>query len=246
MQTPWNLAPGQQQAMSLQALGEHAQLTRFLLFLPQSYGRDAGKKWPLIVFLHGSGERGDDITQVKKHGPPKTLDQQPDFPFVVVSPQTPAGTLWSSVSVHALLDQIVERVAVDRDRIYLTGLSLGGHATWNAAADRPERFAAIAPVCGAGEPARACALKGVPVWAFHGADDQVVSLAAQAAMVDALRACGGVVKFTIYPGVGHDAWSPTYANPALYEWFLQHRLDASHNPAKVSAALSSSNSRPQR
>lgn len=226
MHAPWNLAPGHQQALTLEASGEASQQTRFLLFLPQSYGQDAGKKWPLIVFLHGSGERGDDINQVKKHGPPKMLDEQPDFPFIVASPQAAANTDWSSASVNALVDELVRQLAVDVNRIYLTGLSRGGHGTWAIAADRPERFAAIAPVCGVSDPAKACALKGVPVWAFHGEDDEVVSLASDARMVDAVRACGGAVKFTVYPGVGHDAWSPTYANPALFEWFLQHSLSS--------------------
>ncbi|MBZ4211185.1 MAG: prolyl oligopeptidase family serine peptidase [Rhodoferax sp.] len=223
MHTPWNLAPGQH-AQTFDGADEPTLKTRFLLFLPQGYGQEAGKKWPLMVFLHGSGERGDDITQVKKHGPPKLLDQQPDFPFIVVSPQAAANSDWSSASVNALIDQLIQQLAVDVSRIYLTGLSRGGHGTWAIAADRPERFAAIAPVCGAGDPAKACSLKAVPVWAFHGAEDKVVSLASDARMVDAVRACGGDVKFTVYPGVGHDSWTPTYANPALYAWLLQHSL----------------------
>lgn len=225
MHTPWKLAPGRQQALSLEATGDAAQATRFLLFLPPSYGQDASKKWPLMVFLHGSGERGDDINQVKKHGPPKLLEAQADLPFIVASPQAAANTDWNSAAVNALIDALVERLAVDVNRIYLTGLSRGGHGTWAIAADRPERFAAIAPICGAADPARACLLKKVPVWAFHGENDTVVSLASDARMVEAVRACGGDVRFTVYPGVGHDSWTETYANPALYEWLLQHSLD---------------------
>jgi predicted peptidase len=125
-----------------------------------------------------------------------------------------------------LIDELVQQLAVDANRIYLTGLSRGGHGTWAIAADRPERFAAIAPVCGSADPAKACSLKAVPVWAFHGENDTVVSLASDARMVEAVRACGGDVKFTVYPGVGHDSWTATYANPALYEWFLQHNLSS--------------------
>lgn len=224
MRKPWNLAPGHQQALTLEAAGATEQTTRFLLFLPPSYGHEAGKRWPLMIFLHGSGERGDDINLVKKHGPPKLLEAQADFPFIVASPQAAANTDWNSAAVNALIDELVQQLAVDVNRIYLTGLSRGGHGTWAIAADRPERFAAIAPVCGAADPGRACSLKTVPVWAFHGEDDTVVSLESDARMVEALRACGGDVKFTVYPGVGHDSWTQTYANPALYEWLLQHNL----------------------
>jgi predicted peptidase len=226
MHAPWNLAPGRQQALTLETMGDAAQTTRFLLFLPPSYGQEAQKKWPLMVFLHGSGERGDDINQVKKHGPPKRLETQADLPFIVASPQAAANTDWNSAAVNALIDELVQRLAVDANRIYLTGLSRGGHGTWAIAADRPERFAAIAPVCGAADPAKACSLKAVPVWAFHGENDTVVSLASDARMVEAVRACGGDVKFTVYPGVGHDSWTATYANPALYEWLLQHNLSS--------------------
>ncbi len=122
-----------------------------------------------------------------------------------------------------MLDELPARLPVDADRIYLTGLSLGGYGIWNIAIDHPERFAAIAPICGAGESDNACRLKSVPVWAFHGGSDSVVPLKDDQDMVDAVRACGGDVKFTVYPGVDHDAWTQTYANPALYQWFLQHR-----------------------
>lgn len=222
MSKPWTLAEGQHpQAFEKQvtiALG-----MRFLLYLPKGYDRQDGRKWPLIVFLHGSGERGDDIEKVKVHGPPKLIAAGQDFPFIIVSPQAPRNTVWNSETLNILLDELVERLPVDVERIYLTGLSLGGYATWSTAAARPERFAAIAPVCGAGDVQTACRLKGLPIWAFHGEQDTVVSLKEDQNMVDAVRACGGDVKFTVYPGVGHDSWTETYANPALYQWFLQHK-----------------------
>lgn len=222
MHPHWTLAAGQH-AQTLAPAPGAGDATRFLLYLPQGFEPTGGRKWPLLVFLHGSGERGDDIEQVKLHGPPKLLSEQNDLPFIVVSPQAPAGTVWNSTAVHALIDAVMERLPVDPERVYLTGLSLGGHGTWNIAASRPERFAAIAPVCGAGDVALACQLKGVPVWAFHGQQDSVVKLQDDAAMVEAVRACGGDVKFTVYPDLGHDAWTRSYANPALYDWLLQHR-----------------------
>jgi len=222
MREPWTLAEGQH-PQSLEKQMSDAVNTRFLLYLPEGYNKIDGKKWPLIVFLHGSGERGDDIEKVKAHGPPKMLETQKDFPFIVVSPQAAAHTNWNSNSLNVLLDEVIARLAVDVDRIYLTGLSRGGHGTWNMAADHSERFAAIAPVCGAGDVKSACQLKNIPIWAFHGDQDTVVRLQDDADMVAAVKACGGDVNFTVYPGVGHDSWTQTYANPALYEWFLQHK-----------------------
>jgi predicted peptidase len=218
----WTLAEGQH-PQTLERAANGNLKTRIQLFLPAGYNQVKGSKWPLIVFLHGSGERGADIDLVKLHGPPKIVADKKDFPFIVVSPQAPEGAVWDSTTINALLDEVLERLPVDIDRIYLTGLSLGGHGTWNIAADRPERFAAIAPVCGAGNIVNACKLKNVPVWAFHGDQDSVVSLESDAKMVKAVQDCGGNVKFTVYPGVGHDSWTQTYANPSLYEWFLQHR-----------------------
>ncbi len=219
---PWTLAEGQH-PQSFETQGASANGSRFLLYLPKGYDKTDGKKWPLIVFLHGSGERGDDIEKVKLHGPPKIVEAQADFPFIVVSPQAPESAVWKSATVNALLDELIARLPVDADRIYLTGLSLGGHGTWNIAAAHPERFAAIAPVCGFGDVKNACQLKNLPIWAFHGEKDSVVSVQDDAAMVAAVKACGGDVKFTVYPGVDHDSWTQTYANPALYEWLLQHK-----------------------
>jgi predicted peptidase len=195
----------------------------YLLFLPQGYGSRPDEKWPLILYLHGIGERGSDLSLVKTHGIPKIVNGRPDFPFVTVSPQCPDGTVWSEhhVALNGLLDDIVKTYAVDENRIYLTGNSMGGYGTWSLAAAYPQRFAALAPICGGGEPETACALKEVPVWAFHGAEDPAVDLQYGQEMVDALRACGGNVRFTVYCGVGHDSWTQTYDNPELYQWFLQ-------------------------
>jgi predicted peptidase len=195
---------------------------RFLLYLPEGF-RTEHKRWPLMMFLHGSGERGSNLEKVKVNGPPKFLEQRKDFQFVVASPQLPDDAPWSSDVLNALLDELIERLPIDTDRVYLTGLSLGGFATWDFACDFPARFAAIAPICGRGDEDRACLLKNVPVWAFHGAKDPVVPLKDEEEMVNALKACGGDVKLTIYPDAGHDAWTETYANPELYNWFLTHR-----------------------
>jgi predicted peptidase len=199
---------------------------RYLLFLPQGYDDSPGKKWPLILFLHGVDERGDDLELVKKHGIAKIVEGRPDFPFIAISPQCPDGTLWWDHHhiLKAILERVVEQYAVDARRIYLTGLSMGGYGVWSLAMTYPWLFAALSPICGGGMPGMVSILKDVPVWAFHGEQDPTVRLQEGQRMVDALRACGGNVRFTVYPGVGHDSWTQTYANPELYQWFLQHKL----------------------
>lgn len=122
-----------------------------------------------------------------------------------------------------MLDEVTGRYLVDADRVYLTGASMGGYGVWALAAAHPERFAAIAPICGGGDPLSANRLRDIPTWAFHGAEDNVVLPQESQRMVAALERVGGDVTLTIYPGVGHDAATPTYADPKLYEWFLAHR-----------------------
>jgi len=205
---------------------------RYLLFLPSDYDAASAKRWPTILFLHGSGERGDDLERVKVHGPPKIVAAKPDFPFIVVSPQCPSGRSWNDDELNALLDEVIGRCAVDTNRIYLTGLSMGGFGAWKLAIASPERFAAVVPICGGGEPMTAFGygadsqkardLKALPFWAFHGAQDTAVAPAQSAAMVEVLRRLGCNVEYTVYPDANHDSWTRTYDDPKLYEWFLAH------------------------
>jgi predicted peptidase len=200
----------------------------YLLFLPDGYGADAAKRWPLILFLHGAGERGNNIWLVAKHGPPKIDTVATNFPFIVVSPQCPEGKIWSNDLLLAMLDEIEKQYAVDTHRVYLTGLSMGGFGTWSLGLSHPERFAAIAPICGGGEfitplLADKAMLASLPVWAFHGAKDPVVPVAESERMVNLLKKNGvHEVKFTVYPEAQHDCWTQTYANPELFAWFLNH------------------------
>jgi predicted esterase len=197
--------------------------------LPEAYGEEASKKWPLILFLHGAGERGplevvrswtEENTCV-----PKVANEHPSFPFVVVTPSCPAFMSWERIphALQHLLDEVSSRYEVDPDRVYLTGLSMGGCGTWSFASFLPDRFAAIAPVCGTAGPARMERLRHLPVWAFHGALDETVPFAGGQAAVEALRRAGGNVKFTVYPDVAHDSWERAYAGSDLYDWFLEHR-----------------------
>lgn len=191
----------------------------YLLFVPANYQPRGRARLPLMIFLHGSGERGTDIRLVAAHGPPRLVQTQSDFPFATVSPQLEAGGDWDIARLEATLAQAQSLVRVDRRRMVLTGLSLGGHGSWRWASAYPERFAAVVPIAGRGDPATACALRNTPVWAYHGSDDTVVPASGSSAMIDAIRACGGGhARITLYPRVGHDSWTQAYADPALYMW----------------------------
>ena len=219
-------AAGQQRPLALEKSVTKVLKAGYLLYLPKDYGKEPDKKWPVMVFLHGSGESGADLERVKVHGPPKLIAQGKDLPFIVVSPQAPLVPRrgWDVETLNALLDDVLAKYATDTDRVYLTGLSMGGYGTWAWATANPERFAAIAPICGGGQARQgARALKSMPIWVFHGAKDMTVPLQESQDMVDALKKAGAPeVKFTIYPEAGHDSWTETYDNPELFTWLLAH------------------------
>lgn len=204
---------------------------RYLLFTPRDYDQDKNKKWPLMIFLHGAGERGTNLSKVAVHGPPKIVANRADFPFIVISPQCAPGQVWEKEAVIALLDRALKEYRVDPDRVYLTGLSMGGFGSWALASSYPDRFAAVAPICGGGNiidvllPAKGteAALKTLPIWAFHGAKDSTVKLEESERMVDAFKRNGNNdVRLTVYPEAQHDSWTETYNNEELYKWFLEH------------------------
>jgi predicted peptidase len=195
----------------------------YLIYLPKDYEDKSSKeKWPVIFFLHGSGERGTDLDSVKKNGLPMLVEKT-DYPFIVVSPQCPEGERWDPYALNSLYKEILKKYRADKNRVYLTGLSMGGYGTWAWAIESPDKFAAIAPVCGGGDPMMTSIIKNVPVWAFHGLKDNVVLPSESIEMIDALKKSGANPKLTLYPDASHDSWTLTYNNPELYEWFLQHR-----------------------
>jgi predicted peptidase len=198
--------------------------TNYLIYLPEGYESDS-EQWPLVLFQHGAGERGPDINHVKRNGPPRLIEEGQQFPFILVSPQCPERTIWDNKLLIILLNEIESKYYVDKSRVYLTGLSMGGHATWSLAIQNPERFAAIIPICARGYSQDVYVLKDVPVWVFHGEKDDIVPISDGKKMVDALERAGGNVKFTIYPEANHDAWTETYKNPEIYEWLLNHSLE---------------------
>ena len=190
----------------------------YLLYLPDEY--DSKESWPLVLFLHGAGERGNNFELVKKHGPPKLTAEGKTFPFIVVAPQCAEELSWEPMELATLLDEIVKTHNVDLDRVYVTGLSMGGFGTWRLAAYTPERFAAIVPICGGGDEFWAKRYVNLPTWVFHGALDTAVPLKRSEEMVAAMKKAGCEPKFTIYPEAKHDSWTETYDNPELYEWLL--------------------------
>lgn len=211
--------PARQQARHFERQITITAKLDYLLSLPAGYEQRPRDRWPLVLFLHGSGESGSELSKVKIHGLPKLAEKHGAFPFILVSPQSPRGD-WNPDVLNAFLDDIVRKYRVDKNRVYLTGLSMGGYGTWALAAAHPEKFAAIAPICGGGEIEDAPKLANMPIWVFHGAKDATVPLQASKDMVEALKAAGGKPKFTIYPDAGHDSWTVTYENPEFYQWLL--------------------------
>lgn len=212
---PAGLAPGEQRPWELE--GE-----RLWVALPTDYAQRPAR-WPLLVFLHGSGERGTDLAKVKVHGPPRLIGEGAAYPCIVASPQLEEGARWNPQRLHRLLAGLQARLHVDPQRCLGTGLSLGGFGVWEWATAYPEDLGAIAPICGYGDPAKVAAMRRVPVRAYHGDGDTVVPLAPHQACIEALRAAGGTGSLTVYPGVGHDSWTPAYQDPGLLPWLLAQR-----------------------
>lgn len=217
---------------------ESGQEMRYLVWLPDGYGDDRDRRYPLIYFLHGSGDDDYDSTFVTSFGLPAVLalgEQPEDFEFVVVSPQAEPETTWFTGNqpkvVDALLQDVLDTYLVDPDRVYLTGLSMGGFGSWHIASEFPQRYAAMASLSGSGyqqatpPPAGfACRLKAVPVWVIHGEQDMIAQYDAVRAQVEGWEElCGGEVKWTTYPDEGHyGTYEIAYRDPALYEWMLSN------------------------
>ncbi len=198
---------------------------KYLLTLPEGYAADADKKWPLVVFLHGAGERGDNLELLKKHGPPKLIAAGKKFEAIVVCPQVHTGNVWNEQGVKALTDEIVRTHRVDTSRLYLTGISMGGFGTWDTALAYPDTYAAIAPICGGAGIGFLLAdrLKTQPCWIFHGDQDKAVTVEYSLQMHKALQKVGSPAKLTIYPGVAHDSWTQTYDNEEFWTWLFAQK-----------------------
>jgi predicted peptidase len=198
---------------------------KYVLFVPHGYKGDTS--YPLILFLHGAGERVGGKKQPVEVGIGQAIKKnEKSFPFLVIFPQ--AQKTWRAGSEDAnralaILAEVQKEYKVDPKRVYLTGLSMGGYGTWSLAAKDPERWAAIVPVCGGGDPETAAAIKDIPCWCFHGDADRAVPVGASRKMMAALWAAGGHPNYTEYPGVPHNSWDRAYGTAYLYEWLLKHK-----------------------
>lgn len=218
-------APGKQVEQSLPT--SDGGTVPYLLYLPENYS-DTGEKAPLMLFLHGRGESYGPLSMVAKWGPPRRLAAGEPMNYIVASPQCPGDSFWSrddqQKRLLELLAHLKQTYRVDDDRIYLTGLSMGGFGTWRLAADHPEMFAAAVPVCGRGDPQTAERLTKLPIWAWHGTDDTAVPFQNSVDMVEAIKAAGGTkVRFTSLEHIGHASWQAAYQSADLYAWLDRQR-----------------------
>ncbi|HVU89718.1 MAG TPA: PHB depolymerase family esterase [Pirellulales bacterium] len=212
---------------------------RYRLLSPETI--EPGKKYPVVLFLHGRGESGDDNVAQLKYLPTlmATPEYQKKFPCFFIAPQCREGKLWvargpdkTGVSeqmqvAEAVLQETLKKYPIDPARVYLTGLSMGGFGAWNLAARHPDWFAAMVPICGGGDPNDAAELAKLPIWAVHGSDDKVVPPSLSRTMVEAVRAAGGNVKYSELPGVGHDSWTPAYEDPqGALPWMFEQKKPA--------------------
>ncbi|MCU0782029.1 MAG: prolyl oligopeptidase family serine peptidase [Akkermansiaceae bacterium] len=196
--------------------------------------------YPLVLFLHGAGERGSDNTAQLKHGVRAILKaaEKLNQPCFLIAPQCPPDRWWTPRgprandqhhnqapldAVIALVTDTLKRHPVDPARVYVTGLSMGGYGTWHLLASQPDLFAAAIPICGGGDPGKAVSFKAVPIWAFHGEADPVVPVKTTREMIAALEQAGGKPKATYYPGVAHDSWTATYDNTEVLKWLFAQR-----------------------
>ncbi|MBI3412180.1 MAG: prolyl oligopeptidase family serine peptidase [Planctomycetes bacterium] len=200
--------------------------SKFVVFIPHNYSAD--KEFPIILFLHGAGGRGIDGKRLAIGGLAEAIrSREKNFGFIVVFPQ--AEKTWQAGSADAnralaILDEVKKEYKADSKRVYLTGLSMGGYGTWSLAAAHPDRWAAIAPVCGGGSPANAEKIKHIPCWCFHGDKDTTVRVEQSRQMIKALKDAGAEPRYSEFPDVGHNSWDAAYATSELYQWFLSNKL----------------------
>jgi predicted peptidase len=196
---------------------------RYLLYLPKDYGRQPSRKYPLLVYLHGKSCRGYNLEKLKKYGPPYLVSKGWNFPFVIVSPQCPPDKIWNTDDwFPSLYRSLSDKYRIDQKRIYLTGMSMGGSGAWALAIRHPEYFAAAIPMCGGWRTKNIKEMKNIPVWAFHGENDKIVSPTETEKMVNALREAGGKVRYSKLKGQGHSIHK-IYEKREIYEWLLKHR-----------------------
>ncbi len=193
-----------------------------LLYYPEKIYSNKYTKFPFLLFLHGSGECGDDLNTLKKTGLPEFIENGAEYPFIISAPQCPHDQWWDHDKLFELLKVLIQNNPVEKKRIYMTGLSMGGSGVWAFANAHTGIFAAIAPICGPKTDINPGHFINLPVWCFHGEDDEKVPVDDSIKMIKKVRDAGCSARFTVYRGTGHDSWTETYKKPELYEWLLGH------------------------
>jgi predicted peptidase len=207
------------------------KLYNYVLYLPKNYNpKDKTKKWPVVYFFHGIGEKGSDLTKLLAYGLPKYIQDTGSFDMIMIAPQCPEDSHWADTDVEekklvVFVDDMLKKYSIDEKRMYLTGLSMGGRCTWKLALALPHKFAAIAPVCGRTNTYDFTQIKDLPIWMFHGAlDDTVLFTNVNKIVEELLKNNNSYFKLTVYPYASHDSWTNAYNNEELYKWMLKQSL----------------------
>ena len=203
---------------------EKSKTYPYLVYLPEGYDQTSRKEWPVIIYLHGSSCKGNNLDRLKKYGPPFYLDRGMQVDAIVISPQCPSNRNWTTGNwFESFYNEMKDNYHIDASRVYLTGMSLGGFGTWDLASRYPDYIAAIMPLCGGGRPDMAESMKDLPTWVFHGDKDRLVNVKRSEQMVSAMQEQGGRPKFSVLKGQGHDIHK-VYSDQGVYEWLLsQHK-----------------------
>jgi predicted peptidase len=204
---------------------EHPTKIHYLIQLPKGYKEDTNRLWPMVFYLHGIGEWGDDMKKVLRFGPPRLVAQGRNLPCIVVSPQVPKGYFWfrESNAMIEILEEVTACYRVDKHRVHVTGNSMGAFGAILLAAREPKRFASLVPICGGVDYVDSLRLRDVPIWAFHGENDPIIPVQESRRLVDLVNQIGGKARLTVYPGVGHNCWDRAYDDPALWDWMLAQK-----------------------
>lgn len=214
------------------------KISGYLLYLPKDYYDNPNKKYPVVVFFHGTGEKGTNLELLKRVGPPKMISQGKDFPFILIAPQARYTFDNNSAVIDKFIEDVRANYRTDHNRLYVTGLSMGGAATWYYANYYPNKVAAAVPICGWGNPNIVCEMKDVPTWAFHNEGDPIVGSSGTKNMINVFKKCGGVSPLmTIYPTGGHDAWTRTYNDQAMWDWLLSQSKNSTTTPPANKAPI---------
>lgn len=211
----------------------------YVTYLPPRYGKDG--VLPLLVYLHGAGARGNDVSRLMKGVIFNAIQSGLEMPAVVVSPQCLPDCSWHPDETKKFIAEIGKKYAVDHNRVYLMGYSMGAYGTWATAAEHAEIFAAIVPIAGAGDPTMASSLASMPIWCFHGVKDETVPVEGSTSLVEAIRAAGGAPNITLYPELGHLSHTAAVQDPELWKWLFEQRLEDGRLAAFTEASTDNEN-----